>query len=626
MRKLTFSFKSLLVAAGLCVGASAWAQTTAFSQDFTAVGDPASTDPSDYGFTLTYGSGSSSTLVNFSVENGILKCVAGPYAQINDGARTGTATTTFDAIGSGNEVNVTFKWALGAATGNASGSYTKTRIGNSSGAALELGFYGNNGSLRVNGTEVKANTDIRNTTYTVSATLNMNTQKITALTMTCSNTTYSYSISEPIDFASAITSVDRFAFENSERQNWSNTSSVDDVSITYSEARESVESFVLNYTYGGNIIESENIGVAGLYCGDTYESLPFRMYILKDGVLYKTTANSSDYYHEKNITLVKNTVVSKSLSVVDLKGGTVVFFRDFDGSTSNNADIRASYGSSYENTQFTSEEDLPAGKYTFMVKAYSRGRGSVVKVGDTQIFTIADVGNSWTDKTYENVEVPEAGKLALVKGASSTDPVDILIAIFMPKTISVSITAAGYATFNSDYALDLDNISGGTAYIVKSGSVSGNAVSLTAQAGKVAANTGLILKTTGGADGTITIPVVATGDDISATNKLIAVTTNDTDVSADAYILGCEDDYTNVGLYKLDAANTLDKGQAYLPANFSNVKALRFVIDDTATGVDAVPVAEAAEEDGVLYNTAGQVVSKDYKGIVIKNGKKFLNK
>ena len=192
--------------------------------------------------------------------------------------------------------------------------------------------------------------------------------------------------------------------------------------------------------------------------------------------------------------------------------------------------------------------------------------------------------------------------------------------------VSVSVSAAGYASFSSDYALDLDNIEDGNAYIVKSDAVKGDAVSLTVQTGKVAANTGLILKTTGGAAGTITIPVAATGTDISSTNKLIAVTTNATPVSAGAYILGCAAGYTNVGLYKLDTGDSLDKGQAYLPASFSSVKALRFVVDDTATGVDSIPVAETTEEDGVLYNTAGQIVTEDYKGIVIKNGKKYIQK
>ena len=200
-----------------------------FKEDFTAKGE--STDPTDYGFSLTYGSGSSSSLVNFSVTDGILKCVAGPYASSSAGNRTGTATATFDEIGSGNVIILNYKWALGDATGNASGSYTKTRIGNSSGNALELSFYGSesNGSLKVNGTAVKTDKSIRKTTYNISAKLDMNTRKITALTMTCSNASFSYSISEPIDFASAITSIDRFAFENSERQSWANTSSVDDI-------------------------------------------------------------------------------------------------------------------------------------------------------------------------------------------------------------------------------------------------------------------------------------------------------------------------------------------------------------------------------------------------------------
>ena len=223
-------------------------RTTAFSQDFTTVGE--SIDPVDYGFALTYGAGSSSSLVNFSVADGVLKCVAGPYGSPSAGARTGTATATFTEIGSKNEVTLTYKWALGSATGNASGSYTKTRIGNATGNALELSFYGSedNGSLKVNGTTVKSgNTAIRNTTYTVSATLNLFTKKITALILTCSNATFSYELAEPIDFASAISSIDRFAFENSERQSWANTSSVDDVVVKYQAlpAPEAIASVVI---------------------------------------------------------------------------------------------------------------------------------------------------------------------------------------------------------------------------------------------------------------------------------------------------------------------------------------------------------------------------------------------
>ena len=236
--------------------------------------------------------------------------------------------------------------------------------------------------------------------------------------------------------------------------------------------------------------------------------------------------------------------------------------------------------------------------------------------------------NSNTTTTKEIIyNVSESKPLILYHGKNyENSELYVYSVSWEPLSISTTITDAGYATFSSEYPLNLGGIEGGTAYIVKSDAVNGSSISLTAQAGQVAANTGLILKTTDGTAGTITIPAVLSGENISATNKLVAVTADNTDISENDYVLGCNDDYTNVGLYKLTASTTLDKGQAYLPASFSSVKALRFVIDDTATGIDSVSGAEAAEEDGVLYNTAGQVVSKDYKGIVIKNGKKYFNK
>ena len=42
------------------------------------------------------------------------------------------------------------------------------------------------------------------------------------------------------------------------------------------------------------------------------------------------------------------------------------------------------------------------------------------------------------------------------------------------------------------------------------------------------------------------------------------------------------------------------------------------------TGIQKV--AELKANDGVIYNLAGQKVGKDYKGVVIMNGKKMLNK
>ena len=46
--------------------------------------------------------------------------------------------------------------------------------------------------------------------------------------------------------------------------------------------------------------------------------------------------------------------------------------------------------------------------------------------------------------------------------------------------------------------------------------------------------------------------------------------------------------------------------------------------DDEATGIQTIEAASAA--DATMYNLAGQRVDKAYKGIVIVNGKKYLNK
>ncbi len=77
-----------------------------------------------------------------------------------------------------------------------------------------------------------------------------------------------------------------------------------------------------------------------------------------------------------------------------------------------------------------------------------------------------------------------------------------------------------------------------------------------------------------------------------------------------------------------DAGATINPYRAYIQiaANDPSVKVLSFIVDGTATGVEAPEVTEAEEEE-ILYNTAGVRVGKDYKGIVInQKGEKRLQK
>ncbi len=47
---------------------------------------------------------------------------------------------------------------------------------------------------------------------------------------------------------------------------------------------------------------------------------------------------------------------------------------------------------------------------------------------------------------------------------------------------------------------------------------------------------------------------------------------------------------------------------------------------DEAAGIEEIEAGKAEDANAPMYNLAGQAVSKNYKGIVIKNGKKFMNK
>ena len=63
---------------------------------------------------------------------------------------------------------------------------------------------------------------------------------------------------------------------------------------------------------------------------------------------------------------------------------------------------------------------------------------------------------------------------------------------------------------------------------------------------------------------------------------------------------------------------------AYTPSSPAQAKS--YLVFDTATGVHLTALQESQMEDEPTYNLAGQRVEKDYKGIVIIRGKKYLRK
>lgn len=95
----------------------------------------------------------------------------------------------------------------------------------------------------------------------------------------------------------------------------------------------------------------------------------------------------------------------------------------------------------------------------------------------------------------------------------------------------------------------------------------------------------------------------------------------------------CNYTITNVKWYIKDASNAEGK----TPENLINATGTKnFFVKEgagtnpyeygTSTGIENVVNGNVVNGNDALYNIAGQRVNKDYKGIVIQNGKKFINK
>ena len=242
----------------------------------------------------------------------------------------------------------------------------------------------------------------------------------------------------------------------------------------------------------------------------------------------------------------------------------------------------------------------------------------------TDLATLTFPSNDGTTQTAEKVVLAEDSYVRFLDdvGQNSCHYYDYIL---IKKYVPVTISAAGYATFSSEYALDLTTANtpaGLTAYYINSTELTKDNAPFTTIDQTVAAGQGILLK---GDEGTYNIKVAASGDAL-ADNALVA--TNGSAITAGNYVFAYETAHpsTTAGFYYV-SVNTapVATGKAYLDGSLvpTNVKA--FIFDGTTTGIETAPAAEA-EEDGVYYNTAGQVVTKDYKGIVIKNGKKYFNK
>lgn len=251
----------------------------------------------------------------------------------------------------------------------------------------------------------------------------------------------------------------------------------------------------------------------------------------------------------------------------------------------------------------------------------STASGSVkmnIYVGETAVST--ETTGATGTSTYAIADNQQAaGTVYTLKVNSNHNTQITAIKIYGYENVAVS--DAGYATYCSDNALDFSDVTGLTAYTA---SMNGNNVEFDKVDGAVAANTGLLVKA---AEGTYSVPAVATGTDVSATNKLKGVTSVTTigKQTDDNFNYVLKDGSDGVGFYQVNNDNyKVRANSAYLAISYdaASAGAKLFIGLDGETSVEAV--AAEVLPTGTAYNLQGQRVGNDYKGVVIVNGKKVI--
>ena len=229
--------------------------------------------------------------------------------------------------------------------------------------------------------------------------------------------------------------------------------------------------------------------------------------------------------------------------------------------------------------------------------------------------------NSTGFKTIDNINL-NAGDAILFKGSDTNIILDY-VALSL-KSVSKTITSAGWATYCSPYALDLANATNLTDAYIVTGGAGGVLNKTSVKGGTVPANTGLLLKGTEGSAVDVTIPVVASSSTNVSSNKLIGKTASYNLEANDGYVL-MNDATHGLAFYKNENDFTVGANTAYLPANFtvSGARSFFSLFNAETTGIeDAVKSKEI--KDKIFYNLSGQRVKKATKGLYIVNGKKYV--
>lgn len=196
-----------------------------------------------------------------------------------------------------------------------------------------------------------------------------------------------------------------------------------------------------------------------------------------------------------------------------------------------------------------------------------------------------------------------------------------IVALNVPEE-TVTISPSGYSTYAAYYPVDYSKLDDLKAYTVKLNAEKTGIV-MNEVVGVVPAGVAVLLK--GKANTDYRLAKAEGWQNVTSDLKLSDGTITST---TEKTVYGLATVNGQDGFYKAPEGKTIPAKCAYLEVKNSANPAKCFSLGDhsgSTTGITSVK-NEAAGNNAPMYNLAGQLVDKGYKGIVIKNGKKIVLK
>lgn len=385
---------------------------------------------------------------------------------------------------------------------------------------------------------------------------------------------------------------------------------------------------VKKYDYTVNAVDDDGNLLKELSAGTedegTKAKIAYSTYILKDGVLYKSSVTNKEYNYSFEL-LIADQVENITYKVTGLSD--VVYLEEGENieglkpCTSANTGIRSSNSASAYAEEDIEFVKLSAGVYQLTACIFDSAKNPdshwIFKAGEEQIADLHCETVNYVELTSEAFSISaDNTPVYIAKGGNGDRGIDFIFIqkvgdIVAPTSQAVTIGTGGWATMVAAADLDFSDILGLEAYTA---TLSGDKVELT-KVDNVQAGTGVVLK--GNVD-TYDIPyatdasVTAKGDlKGEAVDGVAAIT------SYKFYGLTVRD---GKACFALVESGNIPAGKAYLQVDAASARDI-FTIGGDATAIKAV---DAVTENGVVYNVSGQRVAQPSKGLYIVNGKKVI--